>query len=134
MTIEVHRQAAALALAFLLGIALGLIYDILRPLRHRLGRYAAFDAVFCLIAACSGFVFIMSAGEGRISLWDAVFAGLGFAAYMRVLSPPIYTFLSKALAQAEKIIKWIKNITEKSANYVKFLFQKLIECFIIKDK
>ena len=56
MRVDPARQAQTLLLAALLGLAAGLVYDLLRPPRRRLRGPAALlpDALFCLLvgAAC----------------------------------------------------------------------------------
>ena len=82
------RQAAALGLAFCLGLASGLLYDLLRPPRRALGRAGALlDALYCLAVGAGLFVFAMSAGDGRLGQWELAAALLGFLAYLHVLSP-----------------------------------------------
>ena len=51
MEIAVGAQALGLALAFVMGAALGVLYDMLRPLRRRSGRggAAALDVLYMLL-------------------------------------------------------------------------------------
>ena len=82
-------QAAALLLAALLGLGAGLLYDLLRPPRRAMRRaWAALTDL--LYASCVGiglFLFAMSAGEGRLGLWELGAALAGFLVYLHLLSP-----------------------------------------------
>ena len=134
MDIRLVDQAAALGAALLLGAALGLVYDILRPVRRAApgALAAAFDALFCLIAGWAAFCFAMAAGDGRLGTWELCAAALGFAAYMHVLSThtlrateKMWRAAREGWARGEKFIK-------KTAVSAKLVFQKTVECFIIR--
>ena len=89
MRVDPARQAQTLLLAALLGLAAGLVYDLLRPPRRRLRGPAALlpDALFCLLVGAAFFLFAMSAGEGRLGLGALAAAWTGFLAWLRLCSP-----------------------------------------------
>lgn len=99
MGIELEGQALRLLLAAGGGFGLGLFYDLLRPVRRRLGRPAGWllDLLFCLGAGAGAFVYAMGAGSGRMGLWELAAALLGFAVYMNTLSGPVFRALSALL-------------------------------------
>ena len=87
MTAPLAREAAALLPALLLGIGLGLVYDLLRPLRRRAAWAAAWtDALFVLLAGVAAFALAMCAPDGRLGLWVLTAALLGFLLQLHLLS------------------------------------------------
>ena len=79
--------AAGLLTALLLGAGMGLLYDLLRPLRHRAGRMVPLlDIAFALLAGIGAFLFAMSAETGRLGLWDLTVMLLGFLLWLYFLS------------------------------------------------
>ncbi len=71
--------AAALAQALLLGLALVLLYDLLRPLRRRAGRAAPLlDVLFAVLSGLAVFLFAMRAPSGRLGQWELSAALGGF--------------------------------------------------------
>lgn len=80
------RSAAALLPALLLGAAIGLLYDLLRPLRRRAGRAAPiFDGVFSLLSGLGAFCYAMTAGNGRLGMWELASMLSGFLLWEYVL-------------------------------------------------
>ncbi|HBR07832.1 MAG TPA: hypothetical protein DD735_02915, partial [Clostridiales bacterium] len=72
MDISVTKQAAQAALALMLGVALGLVYDFVKAFRLRLrsGFWTAFlDALYCALSALSLFIFGLAPGEGQLRLF-----------------------------------------------------------------
>lgn len=119
-------QGARLVLGFVLGAALGLAYDFLRPLRRRSGRAGAavLDAVFAVLAGAAAFVFAMGAGSGRMGVWELSSALMGFTGYMHTLSDSVFALTDGAFALGVKITLQIKKLIKKIAETAKFLFQK----------
>lgn len=123
---ELSYQGARLVLGFVLGAALGLTYDFLRPLRRRSGRAgaAALDAVFAVLAGVAAFVFAMGAGSGRMGVWELLSALAGFTGYMHTFSDTVFALTDGAFAYGVKIAVQIKKLIKKIAETAKFLFQK----------
>ena len=132
----ISRQAFLIILSFALGGLLGFLYDLIRPLRRRLPAFgrAAADFVYSFTAASVLFVFSMSAGNGRLGLWELGFALAGFLAYLYTLSDPVFAFFDRELTAilygAEKISGFLEE-TEKS---IKNIFKKIMKCYNIKDR
>ena len=80
------RSAAALLPALLAGAALGLLYDLLRPLRRRAGRAAPLlDGLFSLLGGIAAFLYAMGAGDGRPEIWELAAMLAGFLLWEHVL-------------------------------------------------
>lgn len=134
MEIELQHQGLALLLALGMGIAVGLVYDLLRPLRRRTGKAAgaALDVLFCLLSGFMVFSFAMGAGDGRLGLWELTAALLGFVGYLYTLSRPILRIFTAGLDFLCNFMTACKNLIKKTALSAKIIFQKVRECFIIK--
>lgn len=130
----ISRQGLLIIFAFALGAILGICYDLIHPLRRRLRGFgkAAADLIFAFLSALMLFTFSMSAGNGRLGLWELTFALMGFLCYLYTISDKVYAFfdgeLTLLVSGAKKIVSFLKK-AEKSA---KKLFKKLTECYIIK--
>lgn len=90
MTVTVWEQAYSLLGGLLLGVATGLLYELLRCVRYRVrGRIfcALLDLLFWLLVTAALFLWSVAAGRGvvRLSICAALF--LGCAGYLRFLSP-----------------------------------------------
>lgn len=123
-------------LAFLLGGAmLGLVYDMLRPIRRAAGRGGgALDVLFCAAGGALFFLLAMRTGSGRMGTWSLAAAAVGFCMYMHTLSAvllPAFTAVDTAAAGAAR---GCKKVIKKFRKYAKSIFQKSRECFIIKHK
>ena len=132
---SIEGQALEL-LAFLLGGAmLGLVYDLLRPIRRAAGRGGgALDVLFCAAGGALFFLLAMRTGSGRMGTWSLAAAAVGFCMYMQTLSAlllPAFTAVDTAAAGAAR---GCKKVIKKFCKYAKSIFQKSRECFIIKHK
>ena len=132
---SIEGQALEL-LAFLLGGALlGLMYDMLRPIRRAAGRGGgALDVLFCALGGALFFALAMRTGSGRMGTWSLAAAAVGFCMYMQTLSAvllPAFTAVDTAAAGAAR---GCKKVIKKFCKYAKSIFQKSRECFIIKHK
>lgn len=104
MSAGLGRESAALLLAALLGALAGLLYDLLRPPRRALRQpWAALtDLLYALAVGAGLFFFAMSAGDGRLGLWELAAALLGFLLYLRRLSPLLLPLFTRAAAKTAK--------------------------------
>ncbi len=84
------RQALSLLLALGLGAALAAERELLSPAGR---RRAAAELFFALSAGCALFLFAMGAGDGRLGLWETLFAIAGFS-----LCRPAFRRFGRALA------------------------------------
>lgn len=132
---SIEGQALEL-FAFLLGGAmLGLVYDMLRPIRRAAGRGGgALDVLFCAAGGALFFLLAMRSESGRMGTWSLTAAAVGFCMYMQTLSAvllPAFTAVDTAAAGAAR---GCKKVIKKFCKYAKSIFQKSRECFIIKYK
>lgn len=102
---------AGLLPGLLLGIGLGMLYDLLRPLRRSAGPWAALlDVCFALLAGAAAFAAAMHAADGRLGLWSLAAALLGFLIQLY--------FLSGVKQLRSWFISWIR--LKKEKNSLKF--------------
>ena len=66
MALSIRAQALSILLALGTGAGLGLLYDLLRPVRRR-GRGAVWDALFCAAAAALCFLLALREETGRLA-------------------------------------------------------------------
>ena len=132
---SIEGQALEL-LAFLLGGAmLGLVYDILRPIRRAAGRGGgALDVLFCAAGGALFFLLAMRTGSGRMGTWSLTAAAVGFCMYMQTLSAVLLPAFTAVDTAAVGAARGCKKVIKKFCKYAKSIFQKSRECFIIKHK
>ena len=132
---SIEGQALEL-LAFLLGGALlGLMYDMLRPIRRAAGRGGgALDVLFCALGGALFFTLAMRTGSGRMGTWSLAAAAVGFCMYMQTLSALLLPVFAAIDAAAVRAWQGCKKVIKKFCKYAKSIFQKSRECFIIKHK
>ena len=123
-------------LVFLLGGALlGLMYDMLRPIRRAAGRGGgALDVLFCALGGALFFALAMRTGSGRMGTWSLAAAAVGFCMYMQALSALLLPVFAAIDAAAVRAWQGCKKVIKKFCKYAKSIFQKSRECFIIKHK
>ncbi len=134
METSLSAQALALLLALGLGVGLGLLYDLLRPPRRRGGRVlaAALDLLFGLAAGAAVFLYAMSAGSGRMGLWELTAALLGFLFYLHALSPAVLPLLELPCRVMDGIMRLFKKNKEKLLDSAKKTFPNMREWIIMK--
>jgi len=65
MGVQISAQMVLLAQSVLLGLAAGLLYDLLRALRLRLPRLTwMLDSLYCLALAVGAFLFLLRCSGG----------------------------------------------------------------------
>jgi len=134
MELELAGQLKELLLSLLLGLGTGTVYDMLRPLRYRLGKAFALllDMVFSASAFVLAFSFAMGAGSGRLGQWELCGILLGFLFYLHFLSPAFLEIFSIWTGLFFKGLSLFKNLLKKLQHSAKFIFKNVRECFIIK--
>lgn len=106
---SVSAQTAEFLYSALLGIYLGVLFDVIRTVRAYMPRNrlvtAIFDVLFWLIAVISllGFVMTVSGGKMRWYVLAGAFCG-GFV-YMAALSEIIYKIFVSVIAVMRKILQ-----------------------------
>jgi len=118
MQLEVigSQQAFLFAQACLLGVALGVVYDIFRILRIavKTNTVVAFieDLLFFIIATAATFMFLLLMDDGRIRWYPFLGEALGFMVY--------YFTLGRLVMKISKII----------ITFIKAVFRTLFRIFI----
>ena len=122
MGLPIRAQALSLLLALGTGAALGLLYDLLRPIRRR-GRDAVWDVLFC--AASSSLCFLLALREetGRLAGGQLLGGLLGFCLYLHLLSPLFLPTLERCALFWEQNWKSMKDRFKKRQLFRKKLFQ-----------
>ena len=136
MNTLVKDQAFLLAMAFALGAVIGICYDILRPLRYRCSAFIKIgtDFAFALLSAVLLFLFAMSAGNGRLGLWELAAALAGFLAYLYTLSDVFFAAFDRVFSFFSRVGRALGKHISDIANLVKKIFKKFSECYIIKKR
>ena len=134
MGVELRGQALALLWAVALGLAIGLCYDLLRPIRYWAGRVlgALLDVLFCLLAGGGAFLYAMGADNGRLGLWELGAMLLGFLFYLHFPSRLLLPIFSALADLCLKIMASCKKILDKCVFSLKRFFQNVRKCFILK--
>ena len=105
---SVSAQTVEFLFSALLGLCLGVLFDVIRTVRTYMPRKrwitAVFDVLFWLIAVISllGFVMTVSGGKMRWYVLAGAFCG-GFV-YMAALSEIVYKILVSVIAVMRKIL------------------------------
>ena len=112
MELDIAQQAVTLLLFFLLGIVLGVLYDLITPPRRRGGKVLAglTDAVFSLCACALVFLLAMRfAPDGRAGTWQLAAAFLGFIVYINTFGRFVYRIFQILSKLPDKLIKTTEN-------------------------
>ena len=123
MAQSIRAQALLLLLAAGLGAGLGLLYDLLRPLRRRTND-ALWDLLFCAAAALGCFCFAMYGGSGRLGSGQLAAALAGFLLYVHGLSPSVAPVLERAACGFGSIWVFIGGQVKKIQIFEKKFFKK----------
>ena len=115
-------QALSLLLACALGTGLGLLYDLLRPIRQHSGNLV-WDLLFCVIAAVSAFLFAMRSPDGVLGTGELLLSLFGLLAYFHLLSPVFLPVFGKTY----RIIGGFRINTQKSLKKVALTAKKLFQ-------
>ena len=134
------RQLLIFGQSILLGLSVGLFYDLLRAFRLRLPRITSWlDALYCLAAGGSVFLFLLrrSSGElrGFVLLGIAGGCALFFSAFSQPLRP-LWAFWTETLAWLARLLAlpvlWTRQLCKKIAFCGKNLFYFWRKCFTIE--
>ena len=140
MTISVAQQAAALAQAAALGLAVGLLYDLFRVLRVRVALPllgAVLDLSFWIIVTVALFVWSQQAWRGEIRLYGIFFLFGGGVLYFWLISTwmlkigyfladaaaLVWRILTLPLAAAGKLQKKTKKFAKNSFHFAQEWFR-----------
>ena len=123
MTNEISHQLLVFGQSILLGLSIGLLYDLLRPFRLRLPRLTGLlDGLYCLTVGCAVFLFLLGQAEGQLRgfvvLGAVGGAVLFFCAFSELLRP-VWAFWVDTLAYLLHLLSfpllWAKNFCKKLA-------------------
>lgn len=122
MGLPIRAQALSLLLALGTGAALGLLYDLLRPIRRR-GRDAVWDVLFCAASSSLCFLLALREENGRLAGGQLLGGLLGFCLYLHLLSPLFLPTLERCALFWEQNWKSMKDRFKKRQLFQKKLFQ-----------
>ncbi|MDY5611984.1 spore cortex biosynthesis protein YabQ [Dysosmobacter sp.] len=137
---QISQQLLIFGQSILLGLALGSLYDLLRPFRLRLPRLTALlDAAYCLAAGAAAFSFLMERGGGELrgfmvlgTVGGVVLFFCAFSQWLR----PIWDFWADTLAFLVYLLSfptlWLKNFCKKMGHRGKNLFYFAKKCYTIR--
>lgn len=127
-------EAPALLASLLLGVGLGLLYDLLRPPRRAAGAVfaALLDLLFAALALAAVFLLAMGAGGGRLGLWELTAELLGFLFYLHVLSPAVLPLAEDVYRVIQNTIRLLKKPVKNLGKTVKKYFPKLKDWIIMR--
>ena len=122
MGVDIRAQALSLLLGCALGAGLGLLYDLLCPIRHR-GGEALWDLLFCLAAAAAAFLFAMRAENGVLGSGEVLACFAGLALYGQLLSAHVGCIWENGIQKIGVIFRKAQDIAKKVPRGAKKLFQ-----------
>ncbi|MBQ3702107.1 MAG: hypothetical protein II885_05050 [Oscillospiraceae bacterium] len=125
MELSICAQAVSLLFACGLGAGLGLLYDLLRPIRRRFGN-GFWDFLFCLCSAASAFLFAMRSENGMLGTGEVLLALLSLLLYFQLLSPFLLPHLDACVRKIGVLCVNTQNSAKKVRRSVKKLFQNLL--------
>ncbi len=134
METSLRAQALSLLPALLLGMGLGLLYDLLRPPRRRAGGLSAalLDLFFALSAGAAAFLNALASSGGRLGLWELSCTLAGFLFYLYALSPLLLPLLELPFRVISDTIQLFKNLEKKMGKTAKKIFSILKEWIIMR--
>ena len=137
MELPVSLQTVQLVLSIVLGIGLGIYYDLLRAVRERL-RFLThlLDFLFCFGTLIAALLFALYAGFGEFRLFFFVGIGGGLILWFLTLSHPFRWVLRKILRLILTPIRllwhFLKKICKKIKEIAKNVFSTAQKWFMIK--
>ena len=107
MEVQISRQLLVFGQAIVLGLSVGIVYDLLRPFRLRLSRLCGLlDFLYCLGVGAAVFLFTLQRVEGQLRgfvllgiLGGAVLFFCAFSAALR----PLWAFWTDTLEALARI-------------------------------
>ena len=124
MALSIRAQTLSLLLAFGLGMGLGLLYDLLRPIRRR-GGDTFWDGLYCLCAAGSAFLLAMRAENGVLGTGELLLSLLGLLTYFRFLTPVCFPIFEHTAAKIGVLLANAQLFAKKLAFLQKNSFKNL---------
>jgi hypothetical protein len=122
MGVDIRAQALSLLLGCALGAGLGLLYDLLRPIRRR-GGDTLWDLLFCAAAAFLCFLLAMREENGRLAGGQLMSSLAGLLLYEQLFSPPLAPLADRSAAGISTIWIFSADCLKKIQKNAKKLFQ-----------
>lgn len=134
------QQLLTFGQSILLGVSVGILYDLLRPFRLLLPRIAPLlDGAFCAAAGSCCFLFLLRRGSGELrgflvvgALGGAVLFFCAFSAWLR----PVWRFWADTLLYVTRLLArpaaWTKSFLRKTVQRGKNLFYFAGKCYTIR--
>ena len=124
MTVEPGRQGLELLLSGLLGMGLGLVYDLGRALRREHpGAMIPADGAFALIFFLT--LWLSGIYMGGLRLYHCLGIGLGAAGYFLTLSPWITEAFRAVFRFFGRVTGTLRKTVKKTGRFLKKLAKKL---------
>jgi len=105
---HISAQLLVFGQSILLGLAAGLLYDLLRPLRLRVPPLAGFlDSLYCLTAAAAVFLFTLRQAQGQLRFYVLLGIAGGGALFFGIFSVPlrpVWDFWADAAADLLRLV------------------------------
>ena len=109
MGVSIGAQTISITASAVLGLAAGLLYDILRQIRAVSGKLGGIlcDVFFCLSCTAALFLLGMTFCGGRLGVWEGAGFLAAFALYLGGISPPVCPFFGICREKAQDFLKKI---------------------------
>ena len=105
MELSITQQAMSLLYFSALGLALGLLYDLLRQLRYSWGRAILWDGLFCSVAAAG--CFVLSMEQGKLGVWDILLTLALFCLYINYISGFIFPVIAHVFGLFSSFVRFL---------------------------
>ncbi|MBD9199049.1 MAG: hypothetical protein EGQ09_18760 [Clostridiales bacterium] len=110
MAFQITEQLRTFGWAILLGLAAGLLYDLLRAIRLRRPRMTwALDLLYCLAAGAALSLFVLRQGDGQLRsyiLLGALGGGVVFFSLFSAPLRPLWDFWLDRCAEFFRLLVW----------------------------
>lgn len=116
MELSITWQAMSLLCFALLGLLLGLVYDMLRLPRYRLRAPLLWDGLFCAVGAAG--CFMLSMGSGRLGTWEMLIVPASFCLYIYCMSSRVFPII----CQFSRLLVRLVRFLEKKYFFIKKFF------------
>lgn len=127
-------QLRVLVQSVLLGVLIGLVYDLFRALRRyfRLASLATAvcDTLFWLLVFALLFLFgiAVAAGQNRYYVWLGL--GLGAVCYFWALSMPVCSVLLMLLRTASMLVDWCRRAIDRLCQLVRKVWARMHKVWV----
>ena len=114
MAIEFNTLMLFFLYSLIVGLGIGVVYDVFRIARIILPKAKAViffeDLLFCLIAAVIMSIFIFNAGYGIVRGYALFGSGIGFTVYYMTVGKIVYRLSEIIIAFLKKAVRFIATV------------------------